>query len=28
MVARIVHNERWSSATEDTLKLASVRVLA
>jgi hypothetical protein len=25
MVARIVHNERWSSATEDTLKLASVR---
>ena len=28
MVARIVHNERWSSTTEDTLKLASVRVLA
>jgi len=26
--ARIIHNERWTSATQDTLKLASVRVLA
>jgi len=28
MVARIIHNERWTSATQDTMKLASVRVLA
>jgi hypothetical protein len=28
MVARIVHNDRWASATQDTLKLASARVLA
>jgi hypothetical protein len=27
IVARIIHNERWTSATHDTLKLASVRVL-
>ena len=26
--ARIIHTERWASATRDTLKLASVRVLA
>jgi len=26
-VARIIHNERWTSATQDALKLASVRVL-
>ena len=28
IVARIIHNERWTSAAQDTLKLASVRVLA
>ena len=28
IVARIIHNERWTSATHDTLKLAFVRVLA
>ena len=27
IVARIIHNERWMSATQETLKLASVRVL-
>ena len=27
-VARVIHNERWSSALRDALKLASVRVLA
>jgi len=27
-VARIIHNERWSSAIRDALKLASVRALA
>ena len=28
IVARIIHNERWTAATRDTLNLASVRALA
>ena len=28
IVARIIHNEGWTSATQETLKLVSVRVVA